>query len=217
MTQTVPRSRPPRLAAWLVEIFASAEQAESILGDLHEEFSDILSKSGFVPARRWYWHQSVKTIFHLAGAAFRVAPWSLAGIVLFGFLLRGFSFSLSESLVVAILRTQRPYSNHHVMAYMSFLFYGTLIAHVLTSALIGCVMAFFAKGREAVVTVALALISSALIGNALVRVAMHGSVDVAWMLWSFADPLAIVCGGVVVREIRSASARRFFTYMNLLK
>lgn len=208
MTQTTPRPRPPRFAAWLVEIFASAEQAESILGDLHEEFSDIVSKSGVVPARRWYWRQSAKTIFHLAGAAFRVAPWSLAGVVLFGFLMRWFSFSLSESLVVAILRTQRPYSNHHVMAYMSFLIYGTLIAHVLTSALIGCVTAFFAKGREAVVTVTLALIFSALIANALVRVAMRGPIDLGWMLWSFIDPLAIVCGGVIVREIRSASARR---------
>lgn len=209
MMHSAPNPHPPRIAEWLVELFAPAELAESILGDFHEEFSEIASNSGVISAHGWYWHQSVKTIFHLAGAAFRVAPWSLAGVVLFGFLLRGFTFTLSESLVVAILRTQRPYSNHHVMAYMSFLFYGTLIAHILTSALIGCVMAFFAKGREAVVTVTLALISSALIGNALVRVAMRGSVDAAWMLWSFTDPLAIVCGGVIVREIRSASARRF--------
>lgn len=208
MTRRGPRPRPPWLAAWLVELFASADQAESILGDLHEEFCDIVSKSGVVPAHRWYWRQSAKTIFHLAGAAFRLAPWSLAAVVLFGFLLRGFSFSLSESLVVAILRTQRPYSNHHVMAYMRFLSYGTLIGHVLTSALIGCVMTFFAKGREAVVTLTLALICSALIGHALVRVAMRGPMDLVWMLWSFTDPLAIVCGGVIVRGIRSASARR---------
>jgi hypothetical protein len=62
MRQTEPRTRPPRLAAWLVNLFASVEDAESILGDLHEEFSDIVSKSGVVPARRWYWRQSVKTI-----------------------------------------------------------------------------------------------------------------------------------------------------------
>lgn len=207
MTQTAPRPRPPRLATWLVELFASADQAESILGDLHEEFSDIASKSGVVTARRWYWRQSAKAIFHLAGAAFRVAPWSLAGVVLFGFLLRGFSFSLPESLVVAILRTQRPYSNHHVMAYMNFLTYGIPIAHVLTAALIGCVMGFFAKGREVVATVTLALVLFVLVGSALVHVAMRGPMDVVWMLWSFADPSGIVCGGVIVRKIRSASAR----------
>jgi hypothetical protein len=32
----------PRLAAWLVDLLASAEQAGSILGDLHEEFSEIV-------------------------------------------------------------------------------------------------------------------------------------------------------------------------------
>lgn len=48
MTRADLHLRPARLAAWLVELFASAEQAESILGDLHEEFSDVASKSGMV-------------------------------------------------------------------------------------------------------------------------------------------------------------------------
>ena len=209
MTQAVPRPRPPRLATWLVQLFASAERSESSLGDLHEEFAGVGSKSGVVVARRWYWCQCLKTIFHLSAGAFRGSPWSLVGVVLFGFVLRGFSFNLPESLVVAILRTQRPYSNHHVMAYMNFLTYGTLLARFLISALIGCVMAFFAKGREVVATVSLAIILSALVGNALVHVAMRGPMDVVWMLWSFADPFALVLGGVIVREIRSASTRRF--------
>lgn len=208
MMQADKRPRPPRIAAWFVEVVASVEHAESILGDLHEEFSDIASKSGTFAARQWYWRQGLKTIFHGVASAFLTAPWSLAGVVLFGFLLRGFSFSLPESLAVAILRTQRPYSNHHVMAYMNFLTYGTLIARVLTSALIGCVVAFFAKTREVVATVSLALIVSALIGNAFVHLAMRGPLDFVWMFWSFADPWAIVLGGVIVRQIRSASARR---------
>lgn len=62
--QTVPCPRPPRIAAWLVELFVSVEQAESILGDLHEEFSDVASKSGVVAARRWYWRQSINTLAH---------------------------------------------------------------------------------------------------------------------------------------------------------
>jgi hypothetical protein len=44
MRQTEPRTRPPRLVAWLVELFASTNQSESILGDLHEEFLDIFSE-----------------------------------------------------------------------------------------------------------------------------------------------------------------------------
>ena len=208
MTQTDPRPRPPRLAAWLVNMFASARHAESILGDLHEEFFDLASKSGVGSARGWYWRQSANTILHLVGAAFRTAPWSLACIVLFGFLLRWFSFSLPERLVVAILRTQRPYSNHHVNAYISFLNYGIPVTHFLTSLLIGCVMACFAKGREVVATVTLALVLSVMVGIALVHVATHGPMDVVWMLWSFADPWALVCGGVIVQGIRSARLNR---------
>lgn len=208
MTESGLGPHPPAFAEWIVDLFAPGEQAEYILGDLDEEFSELASKSGVLFARRWYWRQGLKTTFHLVAGAFRTAPWSFAGVVLFGFLLRAFSFSLPESLVVAILRTQRPYSNHHVMAYVNFYFYGTLIAHVLTSALIGCVMAFFAKGREVVATLTLALIFSALVGNALVHVAIRGRVDLVWMLWSFADPLGIICGGIVVREIRSALSNR---------
>jgi hypothetical protein len=61
-----PCLRPPRLAAWLVELFTSVEQAECILGDLAEEFSDLASRSGAVHARRWYWRQSLKTITPIA-------------------------------------------------------------------------------------------------------------------------------------------------------
>src|SRR5215510_5219875 len=94
MRHAPPTPRPPRLAAWLVSLFGSSEQAESILGDLSEEFLDIVSKSGIAFARRWYWRQSLKTIAHLAGSSFRTAPWLLAGVVLLGFLLRRFDFQL---------------------------------------------------------------------------------------------------------------------------
>src|SRR5215813_3365658 len=60
MMQASPCRHPPRLATWLVDLFASAEQAESILGDLAEEFSDIASTSGVLSARRWYWRESPK-------------------------------------------------------------------------------------------------------------------------------------------------------------
>jgi hypothetical protein len=106
MRQTEPRT-PPRLAAWLVYLFASVEDAESILGDLHEEFLDVASKSGIVPARRWHWRQSVKTIAHLARSSFRTAPWSLAGVVLLALLLPRLDSQLPEQIIVAILRAQR--------------------------------------------------------------------------------------------------------------
>jgi hypothetical protein len=69
-------------------------------------------------------------------------------------------------------------------------------------------VALVAKGREMVATMTLALILCALSGAALVWVAMHQPVDVAWMLWLCADPIAIVVGGAIVRTRRSAKTRR---------
>jgi len=43
--------QPPRGAVWLIELFTPYEQAESIPGDLLEEFSDLASKSGVAYAR----------------------------------------------------------------------------------------------------------------------------------------------------------------------
>lgn len=60
MTSQADFIRPPRIAAWLVKLFASAEE-ESILGDLIEEYSDLALKSGLAFARHWYWRQAVKT------------------------------------------------------------------------------------------------------------------------------------------------------------
>jgi hypothetical protein len=54
--------RPPPLAAWLVDLFIPGKHAESIPGDLLEEFSEIASRSALTYARRWYWRQSIKTI-----------------------------------------------------------------------------------------------------------------------------------------------------------
>ncbi len=208
MRHATPSPRPPQFAAWLVSLFGPSQQVESILGDLAEELSDIASKSGVASARSWYWRQSLKTSAHLASSSFRTTPWSLGGVVLLGFLLRRIDLQLPERIIVAILRAQRPYSNLHYGFYVWQITYGIPIAHIMVSALVGCVVAFAAKGREIVATVTLSLLVCGLIGAALVRVATLGPMDFAWMLWSFADPLTMVFGGVIVRQIRLGLARR---------
>jgi hypothetical protein len=212
MRQTEPRTRPPRLAAWFVELSASAEQSESILGDLAEEFSDVASKSGVVSARRWYWRQSVKTIFHLAGAAFRSAPWSLAGIVLMGFLLKWFIARLPEQLIVAILHTQRPYSNLHYDLYVWLVTWGILILRVVQMTLIGCIVATVAKGKEIVAPVVLIIVSLVVVGsNFLLHILdLPPQIAIPWtfLLPNFANWMGILTGGILVRQIRSASLRR---------
>jgi hypothetical protein len=107
---------PPRIAAWLVDLFAPGEQAESITGDFLEEFSDLAAKSGVAHARRWYWRQSLKTITHLVGAGFRGAPWTITGSVLGGYVLLTFGGSLPERAIVSVLQ----FSRHHVTPYYTW-------------------------------------------------------------------------------------------------
>lgn len=214
---TLPPSllRPPRLAAWLVDLFASREQAESILGDLHEEFSDLASRSGIVHARRWYRRQSATTIVHLAGAALHVSPLWPAVALLLGFLLSRFSAGLPEQLIVALLRTQRPYSNRHYEIYVWLLTYGIPIVSVTQALLIGCAVAVLARGREMVATMTLGLLRAATIAWVLFILFGHAPhirpviPFLAPFLFTRAlELLAIVIGGVIVRKARSASTRR---------
>jgi hypothetical protein len=218
MTEGAPFARSPRLAAWVVELFTSANQAQAILGDLAEEFSDMTSKSGVLSARRWYWRQSLRSIAHLAGSSIRTAPWSLAGVVLVGFLLRrfDFQFQLPERIVVAILRAQRPYSNLHYGFYVWQVTYGVPIACVVTSLLIGCVVAILAKGREVVASLALIVVSAVPFVLLLIFVYKHSADrDPAFAAAQFhffvfrwtLDVLGIFVAGVLVRKLRSVSSR----------
>jgi len=195
---------PPRIASWLVNLFTPAAEAESILGDLLEEFSAIASKSGVACARRWYWRQSLKTIGHLFSTAFRVTPLLTAAAVVGGFLLHGFISGMPDKLLSTITDRYLVYWSGHFKAYMFVASDGMVIAHVILSMFVGCIVALVAKGREMVATVTLALVLCAMVGAAWVWVAMHGRMDVAWMLWSIPGPFAIVAGGAIVRTRRSS-------------
>jgi putative ABC transport system permease protein len=53
-------SRPPRLADRLLgATIRDSRWRDSIVGDLHEEFSDIRRRRGANRARRWYWQQAI--------------------------------------------------------------------------------------------------------------------------------------------------------------
>lgn len=199
---------PPRIAVWLVNQFTPVEETESILGDLLEEFSHLASKSGVAVARSWYWRQTVKTIVHLAGTGFRVAPWSTTAAILGGWLLLRFVSGLPDQVLSAVTDRYLTYWSTHFKIYMFWATDGMLIGHLIGSMLVGCVVALAAKGREMVATTTLGLIQGALLGAALLWVAGHGPMDTGWMLWSCARPFAIVVGGAIVRRSRSATATR---------
>lgn len=212
MMQAAPRTCPPRFAAWLVDLFACSDQAELILGDLAEEFSDIASKSGVVSARHWYWRQTGKAIFHLSGAAFRGAPWSLTGVVILGFLLRWLSAALLTRVVLAILRMEQPYSNLHSELYAGLVTWGIPIARILAMTLIGCIVAATAKGREIVATLSLTAVSSVVFGLLFfLRVqAFPPQVPIPWifLLSSLENSMVILLGGILMRKIRSAAVHQ---------
>jgi hypothetical protein len=199
---------PPRIAAWLVDLFASSEQAESIAGDLLEEFSELASKSGVSIARRWYWRQTAKTIVHLVGIGFRTAPWSTAVTVVAGFVLLRFASGLIEPAMFAVLRRYDVFERHFNV-YVFFATYGIGIGRVIVSMLGGCIVALVAKGREIIATMMLALVPCALIGAVLVWLPWRGHMDVEWLLWLCADPFAVVIGGVIVRTSRSGRNTSF--------
>ena len=75
-------STPPHTAVWLLELFAPIESAEGLLGDLEEEFHTRVGRSGHRTARRWYWHQALRTCAHLAWETVRAEPLSTTAQVL---------------------------------------------------------------------------------------------------------------------------------------
>ena len=103
MTSLSFSTQPPRLAVWLVNLFTVPDNAEAIMGDLLEEFSQIADQAGVVFARRWYWRQALKTIVHLIYTAYRTAPWWTSAGVAGGFLTRLLLWRLVEPTIFAVL------------------------------------------------------------------------------------------------------------------
>jgi hypothetical protein len=197
--------QPPRIAVWLLSLFTLAEEAESIQGDLLEEFSLRVSKLGVVSARRWYWRQTMKTVPQLAGVGFRTAPWMTTSAVVGGFLLRKLLSPFVEPPIFAVLERYRVF-DHHFGTYMFFASTGIDIGHLITFLFIGFAVALVSRQREVVATIALGLIYWVMAVVAFIYVATttgHGAL--LWRFtWAFSDCFAIVLAGVIVRTRRLA-------------
>jgi hypothetical protein len=201
--------QPPRLAVWLVTLFGLEDEAESILGDLLEEFSLLASRSGVSFARRWYWRQTVKTILYLAVLGFRTAPWLTTAAVVGGFFLRKVVARLVEPPIFAVLEKYHVYE-HHFSMYMFFASTGIDIGHLITFLFVGFIVAFVARGREMAATMALGLIFGAMIVVSLPVVVMRFgyAMPLSRLMWYFSDSLAIVIAGAIVRTHRLGAAAR---------
>jgi hypothetical protein len=201
--------QPPRLAMWLLTLFALDDAAEHILGDLLEEFTRLASKSGVPFARRWYWRQTLKTVVRLAALAFRTAPWLTTAAVAGGVFLRKLVARRVEPTIFAVLERYQVYQ-HHFSAYVFFASTGIDIGHLITFLLIGFVVAFVAREREMVATMSLGLFWGALTVVSFPAVVMQSGYGTALSraMVYFGDSLAIVIAGTIVRTHRLGAATR---------
>jgi len=55
-------SRPPRLAKFLVRLFASRNRNEAYLGDLEEMYAERISASGRGRSRLWFWREALGSL-----------------------------------------------------------------------------------------------------------------------------------------------------------
>ena len=205
--------RPPRMTVWLVSLFAPTGEAESMVGDLLEEFSPLATRVGLPVARRWYWRQTLKTIPSLLLAGFRSAPGTITGVVIGGFLLRWFvswwSNPVINRAIEAVLEKYQVYE-HNPHVYIFWLTHTFLFERLLVNMLIGVFVAFAAKGREMTATVMLGLVGAVLaVQSVWMGMARTGDQGLLGTVpWSFAFYLALVVGAAIVRILRLGATTR---------
>jgi hypothetical protein len=208
---------PPRLASWLVDLFTPYDQAESIAGDLHEEFVMYISEHRPVEARRWYWRQCVKTIAHCAIEALRTSWWSIAIIIVVCQLCLTFGGGLPEQAWFGVLHLVRggvtPY-HANWYGYVFWLNTCLLAAHLLFCFLIGWAAALIAKGKELITTAALCIPVTSMFIALTLRTAGIGIVSpgrehsASFFLVNLVEPTVMfILSGWVVRDIRMGRRR----------
>ncbi len=209
MTSQAHFVQPPPVAVWLISLFALGEEGESILGDLLEEFSLLVSKSGMPSARKWYWRQTMKTVPQLAGVGFRTAPWMTTAAVVGGISLRKLLAPLVEPPIFAVLERYRVFE-HHLGTTMFFLPLAIDIGQLITFLVIGLAIALVSRQREMVATITLGLLYGPIAAAGFIyAVTKTGNDALLWRLtWIFTDAFAIVTAGAIVRMHRLANKSR---------
>lgn len=195
---------PPRSATWLLSLFAPIDKAETIVGDLFEEFSAMAGKEGIAAARRWYWRQAVKSIFSNAAAHGLV----LLFTVIAGFWLIGWATRWSEHGMQFWLDKEGIYQSHPSL-YLFLYTFPLELGRVLICGAIGIMMAFIARKIEIVAVASLALIQMLLFFVAA-AVPMRGRGEwLSWFVhmgfWNTACAVGTIAGGFVMRAYRSRS------------
>jgi hypothetical protein len=171
---------PPRAAAWLVELFASPQEADGLLGDLAEEFSAAMLRDGETAARRHYRRHARHTVWDLAVVQWRTRPWWSAAIAVTGLLLvtgigpAGIVVTGPISLAARTLVARYPVYDYVAPSVFSE------IVLLLPSLLIGFLIALLAR------TIGLRSMSAALVF--VVAIAVWNAVDTPIAMWLLGPP-----------------------------
>ena len=136
---------PPPIAVWLVTLVAASEQTATILGDLLEEFSSMVSRSGTAQARRWYWRQSVRTIGHLLRGQLRQAPTETATFAIGGFLVYVIVERVLEVSAQAVVAHSHVY---YLLSAVPFWQAIDAVGRYVVPVVVGWTIARAARGRE---------------------------------------------------------------------
>jgi hypothetical protein len=200
MTSNSSPVRPPRAAAWLVELFASTHEADGVLGDLAEEFSASVVRDGDGEARRRYQIEAWRTIKDLALSPLHARLSSNAAITAAGLMLTAViglaGFVMTWPMAVAtnmvVLTIVRRYPVYQQIP--ASLFWGGV--HLFGPLMTGVLVALVARN------VRFRPMSAALPTVAVMAVVF--AVDRPIMMWLYGPPLAvrITLASSVVRWVR---------------
>ena len=197
--------QPPRMAVWLLLLFTPAEQTESILGDLLEEFSTLVMTWGIGFARRWYWRQTLNTIQHACVGVLRAAPFLMLVTVVAGLWSIGFATTFSQHATRIFLDSHGIYQSHPD-AYLFWTKFPLHLGRVIICALVGCVAALAAKRREMQVVTVLSVSQMAMFFVAVVTVIARGEAWFQWFVvmfkWNSLCAIGTIVGGVIVKICR---------------
>ena len=201
------QSQPPRIAVWLLLLFTPAEQTESMVGDLLEEFSSIGRTSGVGFARRWYWRQTLNTVQHACFSAFRVAPFLMPVAVFGGLWSIAFATNVFQHATRTFLDAHGIYLSHPD-AYLFWSKFPLRLGRLIICTLVGSAVALVAKRREMQVATVLSLAQMAMFFVSAIAVIARGEEwwfhwFVVMFKWNSLCAIATIVGGVIVRGCRS--------------
>ena len=223
MTDT---NHPPRVADWLLCLFASKNQAPPILGDLREEFLVVASRRGMWSARLWYWRQVSKTVPHLFYAQLVLEPWQVFTAVVAGLVLLPLAYMPFYAVQPVLARNIRVYSYWPEPLRLAWIALWTWVYPnvelILPPILVGWIVARASKGRDMVITIAFSCASFSL-GMIVVLILFilfsyyPSVVPKPRSVWSFfwltrpheaiAAPIGIFIGALIARKMAPALAK----------